>query len=62
MNAVVLTLQAAASETLPNGAADGDALPVQITGYFHAWEDYAIFVLFIIFTYVTSLFVSSLLF
>ncbi|KAE9397917.1 hypothetical protein BT96DRAFT_1020456 [Gymnopus androsaceus JB14] len=50
VNAVVLTLQAATPETLPGGAADGDASPPAIKGYFHAWEDYALFVLFIIFT------------
>ncbi|KAJ7726287.1 Ion transport protein-domain-containing protein [Mycena maculata] len=42
-NAVVLTIQASRSFTLSDP-------PVQITGYFHSWEDYALFVLFILFT------------
>ncbi len=44
-NAVVLTIQAAR-----NIAPSGDDPPVQFTGYFHAWEDYALFALFIVFT------------
>ncbi|KAJ3718090.1 Ion transport protein-domain-containing protein [Lentinula guzmanii] len=50
VNAVVLTIQASHSLTLPDGANVGDALPLHVTGYFHAWEDYALFVLFVIFT------------
>ncbi|KAJ6602707.1 Ion transport protein-domain-containing protein [Mycena vulgaris] len=42
-NAVVLTIQSARPLTL-------DDAPARVTGYFHAWEDYALFVLFIIFT------------
>ena len=45
-NAVVLTIQAARSLVLP----DDDELPPPIRGYFHAWEDYALFFLFILFT------------
>ncbi|KAF7794178.1 hypothetical protein EIP86_005309 [Pleurotus ostreatoroseus] len=46
-NAVVLTIQAARNVALP---ADGDGVPPQIWGYFHQWEDYALFVLFVFFT------------
>lgn len=46
VNAVVLTVQASQSETAP---ADG-SLPPPVKGYFHTWEDYALFVLFVIFT------------
>ncbi|KAJ6570981.1 Ion transport protein-domain-containing protein [Mycena vulgaris] len=42
-NAVVLTIQSSHSLTL-------DDPPALVTGYFHAWEDYALFVLFIIFS------------
>ncbi|KAI0338514.1 hypothetical protein BDW22DRAFT_1362860 [Trametopsis cervina] len=44
-NAVVLTIQAAR-----NIAPSDDDPPVKYTGYFHGWEDYALLVLFIIFT------------
>ncbi|KAJ3843127.1 Ion transport protein-domain-containing protein [Lentinula raphanica] len=50
VNAVVLTLQASRSLTLPDGANIGDALPPHVTGYFHEWEDYVLFVLFVLFT------------
>ncbi|KAF9022796.1 hypothetical protein BDZ89DRAFT_1070394 [Hymenopellis radicata] len=46
LNAVVLTIQSSRSLTV---ASDGD-LPPTLSGYFHAWEDYVLFVLFIIFT------------
>ncbi|OBZ73075.1 hypothetical protein A0H81_07105 [Grifola frondosa] len=46
-NAVVLALQAMHSETLPG---DGSGQPPQVKGYFHAWEDYALFVLFCFYT------------
>ncbi|KAJ7078435.1 Ion transport protein-domain-containing protein [Mycena belliarum] len=42
-NAVVLTIQSSHPLTLDNA-------PDRIVGYFHSWEDYALFVLFIIFT------------
>ncbi|KAJ7487241.1 Ion transport protein-domain-containing protein [Mycena galericulata] len=42
-NAVVLTIQAARPLTLSDP-------PLQVSGYFHTWEDYALFVLFILFT------------
>ncbi|KAJ7479857.1 Ion transport protein-domain-containing protein [Mycena latifolia] len=42
-NAVVLTIQSSRSLTL------NDA-PSTVTGYFHTWEDYALFVLFVFFT------------
>ncbi|KAG6896194.1 hypothetical protein C0992_009767 [Termitomyces sp. T32_za158] len=48
INAVVLTIQAALPLTL--STSDGTAVPPRIKGYFHSWEDYALFVLFIIFT------------
>lgn len=46
----MLTIQAFPSLTLP--ASGNPASPPQITGYFHTWEDYALFVLFIVFTCV----------
>ncbi|KAJ7112947.1 Ion transport protein-domain-containing protein [Mycena epipterygia] len=42
-NAVVLTIQSSRSLTLSNP-------PTRVTGYFHSWEDYTLFVLFIGFT------------
>ncbi|KAH8105357.1 Ion transport protein-domain-containing protein [Cristinia sonorae] len=48
LNAVVLTIQAARSQALP--LPDGTDSPPQIRGYFHSWEDYTLFVLFILFT------------
>ncbi|OCH86932.1 hypothetical protein OBBRIDRAFT_890152 [Obba rivulosa] len=47
VNAVALTLQASRSAALP---ADGSENPPQITGYFHAWEDYVLFIIFCLFT------------
>ncbi|KAL0948006.1 hypothetical protein HGRIS_010628 [Hohenbuehelia grisea] len=46
VNAIILTIQAFPSLTLsgPNAA------PPRESGYFHSWEDYALFVLFIIYT------------
>ncbi|KAF9650402.1 hypothetical protein BDM02DRAFT_3185438 [Thelephora ganbajun] len=43
---VVLSIQSARSITL----ATPDAKPLQMRGYFHQWEDYALFALFIFFT------------
>lgn len=48
LNAVVLTIQAFPSLTLPT--ANGPTLPPHIQGYFHTWEDYALFALFVVFT------------
>ncbi|TFK38523.1 high-affinity cell membrane calcium channel [Crucibulum laeve] len=48
LNAVILTIQAFPSLTLPT--ADGPALPPKVKGYFHTWEDYALFALFVVFT------------
>ena len=48
INAVVLTIQASPTLTL----ASGNASPQAVNGYFHTWEDYALFVLFVFFTYV----------
>ncbi|KAI0073340.1 hypothetical protein K474DRAFT_1666711 [Panus rudis PR-1116 ss-1] len=45
LNAVILTVQAAHSI-----APSPDDGPVRVSGYFHSWEDYALFVLFILFT------------
>ena len=45
---VVLSIQSARSLVL----ASPDAKPLQTRGYFHQWEDYALFALFIFFTYV----------
>lgn len=50
LNAVVLTIQAFGSLTLP--ASGNPSIPPHIKGYFHTWEDYALFALFIIFTCV----------
>ena len=44
----MLTLQASHTLTL-----DADAAPAPVRGYFHAWEDYALFVLFVLFTCVS---------
>ncbi|THH14934.1 hypothetical protein EW146_g5467 [Bondarzewia mesenterica] len=44
-NAVILTIQASHSLTL----SDPNAAPPPVKGYFHAWEDYALFVLFVFF-------------
>ncbi|SJL08836.1 uncharacterized protein ARMOST_12207 [Armillaria ostoyae] len=46
LNVIILTVQAASSLTL----ADDDSTPPTIKGYFQTWEDYVLFVLFIIFT------------
>ncbi|KAF7416082.1 calcium channel protein [Pleurotus ostreatus] len=46
INAVVLTIQAADSLTLD----DPDAPPQPVKGYFKSWEDYALFVLFALYT------------
>ncbi|KAF5341523.1 hypothetical protein D9758_012561 [Tetrapyrgos nigripes] len=45
LNAVILTFQSARSITLPEGEE-----PPRTRGYFHTWEDWALFFLFIIFT------------
>lgn len=50
VNAVILTLQSSPRLTLPTS--DGRSFPPMVKGYFHTWEDYALFVLFIIFTCV----------
>ena len=52
LNAVILTIQAFPSLTLPT--ANGPALPPRVRGYFHSWEDYVLFALFIVFTCVIS--------
>ncbi|THG95158.1 hypothetical protein EW026_g6441 [Hermanssonia centrifuga] len=57
-NAVVLTVQAARNVALP---ADGPGIPPSIKGYFHAWEDYALFILFIFFTAMSVLRTARLL-
>ncbi|KAG6899490.1 hypothetical protein C0993_009751 [Termitomyces sp. T159_Od127] len=41
INAVVLTIQAALPLTLSKS--DGTVVPPRIKGYFHSWEDYALF-------------------
>jgi hypothetical protein len=46
INAIVLTIQASNSLALPSA----NSSPQPVTGYFHAWEDYALFVLFAFFT------------
>ncbi|KAF9484619.1 high-affinity cell membrane calcium channel [Pholiota conissans] len=47
-NAIILTIQAFKPSTLPT--ANGPTLPPRVKGYFHSWEDYALFALFIVFT------------
>lgn len=47
-NAVILIIQSHISEAL-----DSNQNPPQITGYFHQWEDYALFGLFCFFTCVS---------
>lgn len=49
---MVLTVQAARSQALPE---DGTDSPPRIRGYFYTWEDYTLFVLFVLFTYVFHL-------
>ncbi|KAK0201179.1 Ion transport protein-domain-containing protein [Desarmillaria ectypa] len=46
LNAIILTIQAAPSLTLP----DANSTAPTIKGYFQTWEDYVLFVLFIVFT------------
>ncbi|KAG5719750.1 hypothetical protein E4T56_gene18575 [Termitomyces sp. T112] len=48
INAVILTIQAAFPLTL--STSNGTSIPPRIKGYFHSWEDYTLFVLFVIFT------------
>ncbi|KAF8882238.1 Ion transport protein-domain-containing protein [Infundibulicybe gibba] len=48
INAMVLTIQASRSLTLPTS--DGTSFPPPTRGYFHSWEDYVLFGLFILFT------------
>jgi len=48
INAVVLTIQASPTLTL----ASANASPQAVRTYFHTWEDYALFALFVFFTYV----------
>lgn len=57
LNAAVLTAQAWPTLLLPT--ANGPALPPRIHGYFHSWDDYVLFVLFIIFTCVASSLISD---
>lgn len=51
-----MTIQAARTLTLPENADGSTPLPTPVRGYFHSWEDYALFFLFGLFTYalVTS--------
>ncbi|TDL23428.1 hypothetical protein BD410DRAFT_897507 [Rickenella mellea] len=56
-NAVILTVQAARSVTLPpasggsgSGGGGGGEGRRAVKGYFHQWEDYALFALFVVFT------------
>ncbi|CDO68509.1 hypothetical protein BN946_scf184998.g6 [Trametes cinnabarina] len=48
LNGLVLTIQASRPHALPEDWPDDRPPPV--TGYFHAWEDYVLFVLFCLFT------------
>ena len=45
LNAVVLVIQASRTLLLPP-----DGVPITVRGYFHAWEDFVLFVLFVLFT------------
>ncbi|KIY44406.1 hypothetical protein FISHEDRAFT_51638 [Fistulina hepatica ATCC 64428] len=47
-NAVALVIQASRDATLSSTAADPH--PAAVKGYFHHWEDYMLFVLFVVFT------------
>ncbi|KAM5541612.1 hypothetical protein V8D89_004802 [Ganoderma adspersum] len=49
VNAVVLFIQASISHALPSTWPDGNP-PPSVSGYFHTWEDYVLFVLFCLFT------------
>ena len=49
VNAVALVVQASRTLLL-----SPTQVPVAVTGYFHAWEDFVLFALFILFTYVLS--------
>lgn len=44
---VVLSIQSARSLTIAGPGAE----PFRMKGYFHRWEDYALFTLFVFFTY-----------
>lgn len=57
INAIVLTIQAFPSLTLPSSDSSG---PPRISGYFHTWMDWALFVIFCLFTYVRWLMSGSL--
>ena len=48
VNAVVLFIQASISHALPSSWPDGNP-PPSVSGYFHTWEDYVLFVLFCLF-------------
>ncbi|KLO12110.1 hypothetical protein SCHPADRAFT_875932 [Schizopora paradoxa] len=50
VNAIVLTVQAARSLTLPDSSGDNTSRPPPVHGYFHSWEDYVLFVMFILFS------------
>ncbi|XP_006460371.1 hypothetical protein AGABI2DRAFT_220377 [Agaricus bisporus var. bisporus H97] len=47
INAIILTIQAFPSLTLPSS---DPPLPPHISGYFHTWEDWALFAIFCFFT------------
>jgi hypothetical protein len=49
INAIILTIQAFPSFTLPSS---DPSSPPRISGYFHTWVDWALFVIFCLFTYV----------
>lgn len=55
VNAAVLVVQASRTLLLPS-----TQVPITVTGYFHAWEDFVIFALFILFTYVLYLLIRVL--
>src|ERR1700722_3368548 len=56
INTVILIIQSSRSSTLPTSDGTNDTpSPPQVKGYFHSWEDYALFALFITFTYVLAL-------
>ena len=51
VNALVLTIQSAPSLTLPDAAGGAqNPMPTPVRGYFHTWEDYALFVVFVVYT------------
>lgn len=58
INGLVLAIQASRPHALPEDWPD-DSPPPPMKGYFHAWEDYVLFVLFCLFTWVSGSYCRS---